>query len=124
LTLIRIFFRRLHTTRNVPDDECETPAFLKIKKKKPLHDSLYDIAHIWDLNEILRIVTYESELRNQAIITLLWDLDAPPHEITALRIKDVILREQYGEGIIPSNTNTVDHVTNVPSFVGSETSPV
>ena len=49
---------------------------------------------------------YEPELRNQAIITLLWDLDARPHEVTALRIKDIILDEQYGEGTIPSNTKT------------------
>ncbi len=45
-------------------------------------------------------------MRNQAIITLLWDLDARGHEIVALRIRDVILREQYGEGSIPSNTKT------------------
>jgi integrase/recombinase XerD len=28
------------------------------------------------------------------------------HEIAALRIRDVILSEQYGEGTIPSNTKT------------------
>jgi integrase/recombinase XerD len=55
---------------------------------------------------VLTIVAYEPELRNQAIITLLWDLDARPHEITALRIKDIVLNEQYGEGNIPSNTKT------------------
>jgi integrase/recombinase XerD len=43
---------------------------------------------------------------NQAIITLLWDADGRNHEITALRIKDIVLNEQYGEGTIPSNTKT------------------
>jgi integrase/recombinase XerD len=43
-------------------------------------------------------MAWEPELRNQAIITLLWDLDARPHEITALRIKDIVLNEQYGGG--------------------------
>lgn len=103
MTLIRIFFRWLiNTTRNVLDDEWETPAFLKIKKRKPLRDSLYHITEIWEKDEVLTIVAYAP---NQ-VITLLWDPDARPHEITALRIKDVILREQYGEGIIPSNTKT------------------
>ncbi|HXX95776.1 MAG TPA: tyrosine-type recombinase/integrase [Candidatus Bathyarchaeia archaeon] len=55
---------------------------------------------------MLAIVEYEPELRNKAIITLLWDLNARPHEITALRMKDIKLNEQYGEGVIPVNTKT------------------
>jgi integrase/recombinase XerD len=71
-----------------------------------LRDSPYDNNDIWELQDVLTVVAYEPEPRNQAIITLLWDLDARPHEITALRIKDIILNEQYGEGNIPSNTKT------------------
>ncbi|MGA9154111.1 MAG: hypothetical protein WBZ36_26310 [Candidatus Nitrosopolaris sp.] len=104
LGVIKIFFRWL--TNKESNTEWETPSFLKIKLKKPLRDSPYGINDIWELDEVLTIVSYEPEIRNQAIITLLWDLDARNHEITALRIKDVILREQYGEGIIPSNTKT------------------
>ena len=58
------------------------------------------------IDEVQTIVQYESEVRNQAIITLLWDLDARNHEITALRLKDIVLNEKYGEGTIPSNTKT------------------
>lgn len=36
----------------------------------------------------------------------MWDLDARNHELTALRIRDIVLNEQYGEGTIPSNTKT------------------
>ena len=68
--------------------------------------SPYGINDIWQLEEVLTIISYEPALRSQAIITLLWDLDARPHEISALRIKDIILNEQYGEGTIPSNTKT------------------
>lgn len=71
-----------------------------------MRDSPYGINDIWVLDEVQTIVSYEPEIRNQAIITLLWDLNARGHEITALRIKDIILKEQYGEGIIPSNTKT------------------
>ena len=88
------------------DEDWETPPFLKIKNKKPLRDSPYGINDIWQLDELLTIVSYEPVLRNQAIITLLWDLDARGHEVTALRIKDITLNEQYGEGTIPSNTKT------------------
>ncbi|HXX97929.1 MAG TPA: hypothetical protein VEL11_12535 [Candidatus Bathyarchaeia archaeon] len=105
LTLLSVFFRWL-TNRDRPDDDWETPSFIKIKNKKPLRDSPYDNNDIWQLDEVLTIVGYEPELRNQAIITLLWDLDARPHEITALKIKDIHLNEQYGEGTIPSNTKT------------------
>jgi integrase/recombinase XerD len=105
LGLLKVFFRWLFN-RHKPDEDWETPAFLRIKTKKPLRDSPYGISDIWELNDVLTIVQYEPELRNQAIITLLWDLDARPHEITALRIRDIVLNEQYGEGTIPSNTKT------------------
>jgi integrase/recombinase XerD len=97
--LLSVFFRWLNN-KHKPDEDWETPSFLKIKNKKPLRES------IWELDEVLTIVTYEPVLRNQAIITLLWDLDARPHEITALKVRDIILSEQYGEGSIPSNTKT------------------
>jgi integrase/recombinase XerD len=109
LSLLTIFFRWLcNSNRDKPDadEDWETPLFLKIKAKKPLRESPYGINDIWELNDVLTIVAYEPEIRNQAIITLLWDLDARPHEITALRIRDIILNEQYGEGIMPSNTKT------------------
>ncbi len=111
LRLLSVFFRWLfNTTVNQNKDKTEadweTPTFLKIRHKKPLRDSPCDINDIWQLDELLTIVPYEPELRNQAIITLLWDLDARNHEITALRIKGIILDERYGEGNIPSNTKT------------------
>jgi site-specific recombinase XerD len=106
LGLLRTFFRWLYNRHKSEDTEWETPSFLKIKAKKPLRDSPYDINDIWELSEVLTIVEYEPELRNKAIISLLWDLDARPHEITALRVRDIMLHEQYGEGNIPSNTKT------------------
>jgi integrase/recombinase XerD len=105
LGLLRVFFRWLFN-RYKSEDEWETPPFLKIKNKKPLRDSPYGINEIWGLDELLTIIEYEPELRNKAIITLLWDLDARDHEITALRVGDIVLNEQYGEGTIPSNTKT------------------
>lgn len=106
LGLLREFFRWLYNKDNQPDTDWETPAFMKIKTKKPLRDSPYDNNDIWKREDVLMIVEYESELRNQAIIILLWDLDARNHEITALKLRDIVLNEQYGEGSIPLNTKT------------------
>jgi len=117
LGLLRVFFRWFHNSYNRDrrkddtdddiDTNWETPLFLrKIKTKKPLRDSPYDNNEIWKLEDLLTIVPYESEPRNQAIITLMWDLDARNHEITALRLRDIVLNEQYGEGNIPLNTKT------------------
>ena len=75
-----------------------------IKSKKPLRDSPYEESEIWERDEILRIVKY-IDTRDQAIITLMWDLNARNHEITQLRICYIVLKEQYGQGTIPSNTN-------------------
>ena len=71
LGLLRTFFRWLYNSYNKPTDEdWETPLFIKkIKAKRPLRDSPYGNSDIWQLDEVLTIVAYESEVRNQAIIT-------------------------------------------------------
>ena len=58
-----------------------------------------------DRNELLSILKYEPYKRNKAAITLMWDLDARPHEITFLKIKHIRLREKY-EGEIPYEAKT------------------
>ncbi len=52
------------------------------------------------------ITKYESYRRNKAILTVLWDLDARPHEVTLLKIKHISIRERYGEGEIPHEAKT------------------
>ena len=48
-------------------------------------------------DDVLTIVAHEPEIRNQAIVTQLWDLDARAHEITAPHLRDIVLNKQYGE---------------------------
>ncbi len=60
----------------------------------------------WDKDELFTIIKYEQYKRNKAILSLLWDLDARPHEITLLQIKHVRLNEKYGEGEIPHQAKT------------------
>ena len=35
---------------------------------------------------------------NKVALTLMWDLNARNHEVTLLRIKNIRLKEKYGEG--------------------------
>src|SRR5215469_15032742 len=86
--------------------EWETPPAARIKKKRTKRVSPYSGIEIWDREELFTIIKYEPEIRNKAILALLWDLDARNHEITSLKIGNIRLRERYAEGEIPYNTKT------------------
>jgi integrase/recombinase XerD len=107
LTRIKLFFRWLYNKdKEIDKDYWETPNFLKIKNKKTKRTSPYVESEIWEKDELLSILKYETYKRNKAAITLMWDLDARPHEITLLKIKHIRLREKYGEGEIPYEAKT------------------
>ncbi|MGN6622928.1 MAG: hypothetical protein ACTHKK_02155, partial [Candidatus Nitrosocosmicus sp.] len=121
LSRIKYFFRWLYNTKNVngfisnkSNDQLEylsikewkTPIFLNIDKKKTKRISPYIETELWEKDEILSIVKYEVFKRNKAALTLLWDLDARPHEVALLKIKHIRLKEKYGEGEIPHEAKT------------------
>ncbi|WP_186434161.1 hypothetical protein [Candidatus Nitrosocosmicus arcticus] len=118
---IKYFFRWLHNTKNsggllssnrydediyIPIAEWKTPSFLKIDKKKTKRLSPYLESELWEKEDVLTIVKYDNYKRNKAALTLLWDLDARPHEVTLLKIKHIRLKEKYGEGEIPYEAKT------------------
>ncbi|MGD1837960.1 MAG: hypothetical protein ACPKPY_07875, partial [Nitrososphaeraceae archaeon] len=85
----------------------KTPNFLKnIKEKKTKRLSPYVENELFTKDEFLSIIKYESYKRNKAILSLMWDLNARPHEITLLKIKHIRLKERYGEGEIPHEAKT------------------
>ena len=58
---------------------------------------------LWQKEELLSIIKYESFKRNKAILSLMWDLNARPHEITLHAESSIFdLRDKYGEGEVPS----------------------
>jgi hypothetical protein len=83
-----------------------TPDFVKIKQKHTKRLSPYSETEVWEREELLTIIKYEPYLRNKAIITLMWDLNARPHEITLLKIKHIRLKDRYGEGEVPCEAKT------------------
>jgi hypothetical protein len=111
---LKMFYRWLYNLKlkgneqsNIHDiNNWKTPDFVNINKKKTKRLSPYNESHIWDKEELLSIVKYEPYKRNKAILTLLWDLNARPHEITLMRIKNIRLREKYGEGEVPFEAKT------------------
>ena len=87
-------------------NEWKTPAFLNIDKNKTKRISPYIETNLWEKDYILSIIKYDTYKRNKAALTLLWDLDARPHEVTLLKIKHIRLKEKYDEGEIPCEAKT------------------
>jgi integrase len=112
LVRIKYFFRWMYNCKdkdeyeNITFSEWLTPDFVQIKKKNTKRISPYLENELWEREDLLTIIKYESYKRNKAILTLLWDLDARPHEITLLKIKHIRLKEKYGEGEIPYEAKT------------------
>lgn len=109
LSRLKYFFRWLHNYRNqqnAENSDWNTPDFVRIKKKLTKRDSPYLDTEIWDREEIQKLITYEPNKRNKAIIALAWDMDGRPHEITLMRIKHIKLLERYGEAQVPHEAKT------------------
>ncbi len=87
-------------------DSWTTPSFIDIKMKLTKRSSPYLETEIWDRDDLFTIIKYEQYKRNKAALSLLWDLDARPHEVTLLKIKHIRLNEKYGEGEIPHEAKT------------------
>jgi integrase/recombinase XerD len=108
---IKHFFRWLSNQYEKEDiismELWKNPPFIEVlKPKKTKRITPYSHTEIWEKDQLLSILKYEPYKRNKAALTLLWDLDARPHEITLLKIKHIRLKEKYGEGEIPFESKT------------------
>jgi integrase/recombinase XerD len=90
----------------LPSSDWITPVFAQIKEKRTKRLSPYLESELWERDEVLTIIKYESYKRNKAALSLLWDLDARNHEVTLLKIKHIRLKERYGEDEIPQESKT------------------
>lgn len=116
LVRIKHFFRWLYNCKIMSDKGLETveqsssdwhtPVFVNIRTKRTKRLSPYGENEIWDIEELKTVIKYESYKRNKAALALLWDLNGRNHEITLLKIKNIRLRERYGEGEIPHQAKT------------------
>ncbi len=69
-------------------------------------DKLKIYYEVYDKNKPDTNIKYESYKRNKAILSLFWDLDARPHELTLLKIKHIWLKDKYEEGEIAHEAKT------------------
>ncbi len=88
---IKHFFRWLHNDYGQQNaltmDLWKNPDFVELlQPKKTKRITPYSDTEIWEKDELLSIIKYEPFKRNKAALTLLWDLDARPHEIALLKI--------------------------------------
>ena len=74
---IKHFFPWLYNQRGkeelTPTWEWDTPQFVQIKKKKTKRLSPYSETEIWDKDELLAVIKYQSYLRNKAALTRIKD---------------------------------------------------
>src|SRR5215208_6300838 len=111
---LKMFYRWLYNVKMKGDNQNNysdisnwiTPGFVNIHKKKTKRLSPYNECDIWEKEELISIIKYEAYKRNKAILSLLWDFNARPHEITLMRIKNLRLREKYEEGEVPYEAKT------------------
>ena len=107
---VKHFLRWLHNccsdNGSLSIEDWKTPTYLQIKEKRTKRISPYLETELWEKEDLLTIIKYEPYKRNKAIISLLWDLNARPHEITLMAIKHIRLKENYGEGEIPHQAKT------------------
>ena len=108
---LKYFYRWLYNAKGKGDDSKSydswiTPSFINIKSKRTKRLSPYSETEIWDKDELFAIIKYELNIRNKAILSLMWDLDARPSEIVLLRNKHIRFKEKYGEGEIPHQAKT------------------
>jgi hypothetical protein len=76
------------------------------KEEKSSRLSPYVKSGLWERQDLLTVVKYESYKRNKADLTLLWDLNARNHEVTLLQVKHTRLGDRYGEAEIPHESKT------------------
>jgi integrase/recombinase XerD len=94
------FYRWLYNKDKDPElDIWETPKFVK-------RESTYDITETWTKEEVDIILPYEPELRNRAMVRVLWDLNGRNHEVIKLQLKHFTFKINHYEGEVPADTKT------------------
>ena len=84
--------------KGIDRENWDTPEIIRtIKQKKNKRKAIYSPNDVWTEEELLLAVKYSNDIRTKLILTLSWDLAARNHEITKLRIRDIVMKEKYAE---------------------------
>ena len=93
------FYRWLanHDSNKYREDWKNPYPFDIIRKKKIKRDSSYTPNDVWEIDELLLAMKYCDNIRDKAIFTVGWDMVSRNHEITKIKIKDIVIKEKYAE---------------------------
>ena len=106
LSILRQFYSWLiNKEKHIPYTKWKPPEFFDlIENKRNKTQSIYGPADIWTEEEILIAIASLDHPRDKAMIAMLYDLAARPHELMKLKIKDVVLRENYAQVKLTDHT--------------------
>ncbi len=97
-------------------EDWETPEPVKlIKMKKNKRKTSYSPNDVWSEDELLLSLKYSNDSRTKLVLTLAWDMAARNHEITKMKIKDIIMKEKYAE--ISTAWDTKTGIRTNPSII-------
>jgi len=100
------FYRWLCNHEKDKDKWITPEIFASIKRKKNKRISSYSPTDVWNIDELLTVVKYCTNLRDKVILTVSWDMAARNHEMVKLRLRDIVLKEKYAEATTSWDTKT------------------
>lgn len=113
LTMLRRFYAWYYNRdKDIARKKWKPPTwFDRIEWRKTESDK-YSVADMWTEDEILLAISTLDHPRDKAIIAMLYDLAARPHELMKLTIGDIAIRENYAQVQLRDHSN--DEPRTVP----------
>jgi integrase len=98
LSTIRMFYKWLiNKDRHVPTKKWKVPAFFDLIEWKDSTSDKYNASDMWTEEEILLVISTCDHPRDKAVVALGYDVAGRPTELIKMKIKDVMLKENYGQ---------------------------
>lgn len=106
LTMLRRFYAWYYNRdKDIPRKKWKPPTwFDRIEWRKTESDK-YSVADMWTEEEILLAISTLDHPRDKAMIAMLYDTAARPHELMRLRIKDIAIKENYAQVKLVDHSN-------------------
>ncbi len=106
LAVLRVFFAWIaNKDSRLPKRKWKPPAFFELIDRKDNAGWKYGPEDMWNEEEILTAIAALDHPRDKAMIAMLYDLAARPHELMSLKIRNVVLRENYAEVKLVDHSN-------------------
>jgi len=104
-TLRQFFAWYFNKDRHLPKKKWKPPAFFELLEWKSDESSKYQPEDMWTEEEILMAISVLDHPRDKAIVALAYDLAARPVEFMKLKIRNIILRENYAQVKLIDHSN-------------------